>query len=252
MVASSFPRTREDNVVIDPIADAILSVDLLRTFMSGGGLAVGDADAIVLPGINALHLFAIDRRVAIRDVHCRGHISLASSFVGISKFECLTYEEVRKWTKTSHKIAAHALFSLRELKAYLRTVEFQVLWPDHAIEGTPESRVVPEIEQISTWVWNKGNRPHRDSYSAFKDNGGDSTRLDLQLRCRHVKRVFVWGLAFDYCVGFTAIDAASLGFEVFVITDLCRSVSTDSEKQMVDRLMATPNVHLIHSTQMAA
>lgn len=247
-----FPtRTRDDIIVVDPVTFAVIAVDFQRTFMMGGGLGVSGGHELTIPGLRLIRKFARNRRISTQDLHPFGHISLASSYVGLQPFHSLSMGEVEDWTAESHRIAPHALFTLDELKDYLRLVVEQVLWPDHAIEGEEETRVVPEILWESTKVWTKGDRPHRDSYSAFKENGGDSTRLGPYLACRGVRRNVLWGIAYDVCLGFSALDSAEEGFETYVVTDLCPAITQDGADAMTERLTRA-GVHLVTSDQIRA
>lgn len=251
----SFWRTVEGPIIPDPVTWAVLAVDVMKTFMTAvhPELAVQGGHEIVIPGLRLNGKFAPDRRYALRDIHPLGHISLASSYVGYDTFYKLRYREVKHWTEDNHRIAPHALFSLKELKRYLRKTKgrFQILWPDHAIEGTEESRVETVIDLESTITWYKGNRPHSDSNSGFEENDGRSTGLDLQLRCRKVKVVVVWGLAGDVCAGLTALHARQRGFEVYFVMDLSPCINDEGRDAMYALLKAA-GVHLITSDQIRA
>ena len=245
-------RTVEGPVFILPTW-AVLSVDVMRAFMTGGGLGIQGGHEIVLPGQKMIRLFSRKLRIALRDIHPWGHISLASSYIGYSPFYKLTYREVKTWTEEDNRIAPHALFSLTELKRYLKKVKgrYQILWPDHAIEGTDESFVVGEIERESAYTWNKGHRPHSDSNSGFIENDGASTRLDLQLKCRGVTTLVVWGITGDVCAGLTALHGKKLGFDVYFVTDLSPCISEEGRDSMYEQLIAA-GVHLITSDQLRA
>jgi len=244
-------RTVEGPILINPISFAALIVDWSMTFGMGYGIGVEGAHELTLPALRTLRLFPRNRRICTRDVHPYGHISFASSFVGYSDFYDLTYDEVKDWTPDNHRIAPHALFSLDELKEYLLIVGHQILWPDHGIEGDDEARVNPYIEPECTITWNKGNRPHRDSNSAFQDNGGISTRLDEYIACRRITTLVVWGIAGDVCAGLTALHGKQRGFDVYFVTDLSPCVSAEGRDSMYEQLIAA-GVHLITSDQLRA
>lgn len=244
-------RTVEGPVRIDPVTWLALVVDWQRTFMMGGGLGVMGGHELTIPVLRLLRKFRRNRRICTRDVHPWGHISFASSYLGYEPFYGLTYEEVRGWTEENHRIARHALFTLAELKEYLAIVGTQILWTDHGQEGEDETRVDPYIEPECMITWNKGNRPHRDSYSAFEDNGGDSTRLDQHIACRRVRTIVMCGIAFDVCLGYSALHARKYGFEVYVVTDLCPAISEEGAAGMVEQLKAA-GVHLVTSDQIQA
>jgi NAD+ synthase (glutamine-hydrolysing) len=112
----------------------------------------------------------------------------------------------------------------KALKAH-RGVGFQVLWTDHAVEDTGEEKLHPtKLNKEFEYIVYKGMDGKDDSYSAFQSNAGVPTELDSQIRQRGVKRLFFFGLAEDYCVGFSAINAADLGYEVYVVLDATKPV----------------------------
>jgi nicotinamidase/pyrazinamidase len=175
--------------------DVLLAVDVQNDFCPGGALAVPDGDAVV-PAINALvRKFA--HVVLTQDWHTPGHASFASSQPGAAPFA---------------------------------TVEAdygpQVLWPDHCVQGTPGADFhagldVPHAELILR----KGFRRGIDSYSAFFENDRKTpTGLAGYLRERGLTRVVLAGLALDFCVRWSAEDAAALGFDAIVIEDACRAI----------------------------
>lgn len=243
-------RTVEGPMIPDPVTWAAISVDVMKTFMPGGGLGVNGGHEIVIPGLHMIRKFAPDRRYALRDIHAPGSISLCSSFIGYKPYDKLRYREVKHWTEQNHRMAPHCLLSLEELKKELKKLKgrFQILWPDHGIEGTDESRVESQIEMESTMTWYKGNRPHVDSNSGFQENDGKSTGLDLQLKCRHVKVLVVWGIAGDVCSGLTALHAKQRGFDVYFVMDLSPCISPEGRDGMYKQLIAA-GVQLITSDQ---
>jgi nicotinamidase/pyrazinamidase len=180
---------------IDPRTDILGVVDVQPTFMPGGALAVAGGEAII-PVINRL-LLRLDHAFATQDWHPPGHASFASGHSGRRAYE---------------------------------TVEMpygtQVLWPDHAIAGTPDAAIHHGIDQTRIEaIIRKGFRPDLDSYSAFFENDRQTTTgLEGWLRLRGFSRLFLCGLATDFCVAWTAEDAARLGFKVLVVEDACRGI----------------------------
>lgn len=175
--------------------DALIVVDVQNDFCPGGALAVADGDAVV-PVVNALaRRFA--NVVLTQDWHPAGHASFASAHPGKAPFET---------TELAYGT--------------------QVLWPDHCVQGTPGADLhpglaVPHAQLVIRKGWNAGV----DSYSAFREaDRATRTGLAGYLRERGVERVFVVGLATDYCVGWTAIDARAAGFAAVVIEDACRGI----------------------------
>jgi nicotinamidase/pyrazinamidase len=179
----------------DSGTDILGVVDVQPTFMPGGELPVADGDAIV-PVINRL-LGRFDHAFATQDWHPADHASFAS---------------------------AH-----RDRRPY-DTIEMpygdQVLWPDHAIAGSPTAAIHSAIDQTRIEaIIRKGFRPTLDSYSAFFENDRQTpTGLEAWLRQRGFARLFLCGLATDFCVAWSAEDAARLGFSVTVIEDACRGI----------------------------
>jgi len=176
---------------IDPSTDILGLVDIQPTFMPGGELAVEGGDAVV-PAIN--HLLArFNHAFATQDWHPPGHASFASAHPGRQPYE---------------------------------TIDGQVLWPDHAVAGTSTAAIHPAIDQSRIEVVvRKGFRPTLDSYSAFFENDRRTpTGLEGWLRQRGFTRLFLCGLATDFCVAWSAEDAIRLNFEVFVIEDACRGI----------------------------
>lgn len=174
---------------------ALLVIDVQVDFCPGGALAVAGGDEIV-PGINALMREA-EAVVLTQDWHPAGHSSFASSHPDRGPYE--TYE------------ASYGM---------------QVLWPDHCVIGSPGAALHPDLEtDRADMVIRKGFRPAIDSYSAFFENDQVTpTGLEGYLRTRGIEAVTLVGLATDFCVSYSALDAARLGFEVEVREDLCRAI----------------------------
>ena len=178
--------------------DILLVVDVQNDFCPGGNLPVPDGDAVV-PVINALARRF--RNVALtQDWHPEGHQSFASSHSGKKPYETI---EV----------------------AYGP----QILWPDHCVQGSPGAEFHDDLDiPHAALVIRKGFRPQIDSYSAFYENDRRTpTGLGGYLRERGLKRVFVAGLALDFCVRYSAEDAKREGFDVVVIEDACRGIDVD-------------------------
>ena len=177
---------------------ALLLIDIQNDFLPGGRLAVPAGDEII-PLVNALQP-RFDLVVATQDWHPAGHQSFASSHAGRAQFE---------------QIDLHGLP--------------QVLWPDHCTQASDGAALAPALqtERIEA-LFRKGMNPEIDSYSAFFDNGHrKSTGLADYLRGRGVTEVVVAGLAADYCVYYSALDALAAGFATTVITDATRAISAE-------------------------
>jgi nicotinamidase/pyrazinamidase len=196
--------------------DALLVIDMQLDFLPGGTLAVKDGDAI-LPGINALAA-RFDHVILTQDWHPRGHISFASTH-GRQPFT----DTVR---------AAYGT---------------QTLWPDHCIQGTPGAQLHPDLDiPHAELILRKGFRRDIDSYSAFTENDGVTpTGLAGYLRERGLTRLFFTGLAYDFCVGFSALAAARLGFESLVVEDLSRAVALPGTVDKTNSAFTTANIQRI-------
>jgi len=175
--------------------DVLLVIDVQNCFTPGGSLAVKDGDAIV-PLINKL-AGGFEHVVLTQDWHTPGHVSFASSHPGKKPFET-----------TSLPYGT------------------QVLWPDHCVQGTDGANLHPALKiPHAELVIRKGYRKDVDSYSAFMEADGKTpTGLAGYLRERGLSRCYFVGLATDFCVGWSALDARKAGFEAAVIEDACRGI----------------------------
>lgn len=181
--------------------NALIVVDVQRDFLPGGSLAVPDGDKVI-PVINEL-LSKFDLIIFTQDWHPENHKSFASQHEGKQVFDTI-----------------------------MLNGQSQVLWPDHCVQYTPGAEITPDIKlgkcKKDFYVFKKGMGPEVDSYSAFYDNGrANSTELSEFLTAWGVTNVYVVGLALDYCVAYTAIDAALEGFKTCVIEDATKAISPD-------------------------
>lgn len=199
--------------------DALLVIDMQNDFMPGGALAVAGGHEIV-PGINALAA-RFDHVILTQDWHPGGHISFAST------------HGKQPFTQT--------------IEASYGT---QHLWPDHSVQGTPGADLHPDLHiPHAELILRKGFRRHIDSYSAFFENDGTTpTGLAGYLRERNLTRLFFVGLAYDFCVGFSAIAAAQLGFRSTVLEDLTRAVDLPGSVDRTRHDFAAHGVLQRHST----
>jgi nicotinamidase/pyrazinamidase len=113
----------------------------------------------------------------------------------------------------------------------------QVLWPPHCVQGTENARVLVD-NNLFLAIVKKGTDPQYDSYSGFKDDGGAKTEMDQILKRNGIKNVVVYGIATDYCVKATAMDAADAGYKVIVIEGLCKGVAPESSAQALKEMEA--------------
>ena len=198
---------------------ALIVVDVQNCFVTGGTLPVAKGEEVV-PLINRISK-AFHNVVITQDWHTPGHASFASSHAGKKPFET---------TKLSYGT--------------------QVLWPEHCVQGTADAALhkdlnIPHAQLIVRKGWHKD----MDSYSAF-DEADHKTTIGLAgyLKARGIKRVFVTGLATDFCVAWTAMDARRLGFETFVIEDATRGIDLNGSLAAAWKQMGAKGVKRIQST----
>jgi nicotinamidase/pyrazinamidase len=204
-------------------ASALLVIDVQNCFLPGGSLAVKDGEQVV-PVINRIAK-AFTNVVMTQDWHTAGHVSFASAHPGKKPFETVDLPYGK-----------------------------QVLWPDHCVQGTHGAALskdlsIPQAELIIR----KGFHKDVDSYSAFTEaDGKTTTGLAAYLNARQVKKLFVAGLATDFCVAWTALDARKAGFETYVVEDACRGIDTQGSMAKAWADMAKAGVKRIQSGEIAA
>ncbi len=193
--------------------DVLLVVDVQRDFLPGGPLAVPDGDAVVAP-INRLGTL-FDHVLLTQDWHPTDHVSFAANHPGRAPFERIDLPYGP-----------------------------QVLWPMHCVQGSDGAGFAPGLDlPHAELVIRKGFRPAVDSYSAFTEaDGRTPTGLAGYLRERGLRRLFLVGLATDFCVGWSAMGAASAGFEAHVIEDACRAIDMGGSLDQAWRAMGGAKV----------
>ncbi|WP_071675543.1 bifunctional nicotinamidase/pyrazinamidase [Nioella nitratireducens] len=194
---------------------ALIVIDVQNDFCPGGALAVPEGDVIV-PGINAL-MPEVDAVVLTQDWHPAGHSSFASRHSGQDPY---------------------ALIEM--------PYGPQVLWPDHCVQGSNGAAFHADLDvDRADLIIRKGFQPAIDSYSAFFENDRTTpTGLEGYLRTRGIDRLTMVGLATDFCVNFSAVDAARLGFQITVRQDLCRAIDLDGSLAAAIEGMAMAGVAL--------
>ncbi|MBA3325345.1 MAG: bifunctional nicotinamidase/pyrazinamidase [Rhodobacteraceae bacterium] len=204
-------------------AAALIVIDVQNDFCPGGALAVAGGDAVV-PLINRVaRRFAT--RVFTQDWHPAEHRSFAGAHPGA------------------------AAFSTTEMPYGV-----QVLWPEHCVQGTPGAAFHPDLDtDAANLILRKGFRPHIDSYSAFFENDrATPTGLAGYLRERGASEVWLAGLATDFCVHYSALDAARLGFGVTLIEDACREIDLDGSHAAAIEAMAGVGVAFARAADLDA
>jgi nicotinamidase/pyrazinamidase len=202
---------------------ALIVIDVQNDFCPGGALAVQDGDAVVA-AINAvLPLFGV--RVLTQDWHPPGHLSFASSHEGATPF------------------------SMTEMP-----YGPQVLWPEHCVQGSEGAAFHAGLEvDRADLIVRKGFRREIDSYSAlFENDRKTATGLEGYLRDRGVSQVFMAGLATDFCVAYSALDAVGAGFSVTVLADACRAIDLEGSLEAAMTEMREAGVAFAATTDVAA
>ncbi len=196
---------------------ALIVVDVQNGFTPGGQLAVANADQII-PNINRLADF-FDHIVLTQDWHPENHISFAKNHPGKQPFESIQLDYGP-----------------------------QVLWPEHCVQGTVDADFHPDLHLPSAQlIIRKGYHAEIDSYSAFMEaDHRTSTGLAGYLQARGIDQVFIVGIATDFCVAWSAIDACKLGFDCYVIADATRAIDLDGSLQQAWQSMLAHGVKRIY------
>ena len=196
----------------------LLVVDVQNDFCAGGALAVPDGDAVVRQ-INQM-MAQFEHVVLTQDWHPPGHSSFASGHAGNEPFDVIQmpYGE-------------------------------QTLWPDHCVQGTSGAAFHGDLStDPAQLVIRKGFRPAIDSYSAFSENDhATPTGLHGYLHEMEAKKLVIVGLAYDFCVFYSAMDASMLGFDVTVVTGACRAIDLNGSKDAATKAMLDAGIHLVES-----
>ena len=203
--------------------DALIIIDLQNDFCPGGALAVPGGDSV----IEVIHEIApkFEHVILTQDWHPAGHLSFASSHAGKRPFEQI------------------------EL-----SYGAQTLWPDHCVQGSKGAEFHPALNlPQAELILRKGFRPAIDSYSAFFENDRITpTGLTGYLRERGLTRVFLAGLAYDYCVGYSALDARQLGFSVILVRDASRPIDLNGSVARIEAEFARAGVALVDSAELSS
>src|SRR5579863_8762868 len=202
--------------------DVLLVTDVQNDFCPGGALAVADGDAVIEPIHHAVKHF--QHIILTQDWHTPDHSSFASAHAGKKPFEQieLSYGP-------------------------------QTLWPDHCVQGTRGADFHPALQLTrAELILRKGFRRTIDSYSAFFENDRTTgTGLAGYLRERGLNRVFLAGLAYDYCVGYSALDARRLGFAATLIRDASRAIDLNGSAAKMEAELLRAGVRIIESQELS-
>lgn len=202
--------------------DVLIVIDVQNDFCPGGALAVAGGDLVIEP----IHRLArrFEHVILTQDWHTPDHFSFASAHAGKKPYEQI------------------------ELSYGMQT-----LWPEHCVQGTRGAEFHPDLKLTKAeLILRKGFRREIDSYSAFFENDRTTpTGLCGYLKERELTRVFLAGLAYDYCVGYSALDARRLGFPVVILRDACRAIDLNGSVAAMEREFADAGVELMNSADLA-
>jgi nicotinamidase/pyrazinamidase len=203
-------------------SDVLIVTDVQNDFCPGGALAVADGDAVIAPIHRVAERF--EHIVLTQDWHTPDHASFASAHAGKKPFE---------ETELSYGM--------------------QTLWPDHCVQGTRGAEFHPDLQLTrAELIVRKGFHRAIDSYSAFFENDHTTaTGLGGYLRERGLTRVFLAGLAYDFCVGYSALDARKLGFGAVVLKDACRAIDLHGSAAAMDHAFEQAGVEVMNSVDLA-
>lgn len=197
----------------------LIVVDVQNGFTPGGNLAVANADEII-PKINQLAQ-KFEHIVLTQDWHPDQHISFADNHPNKKPFETIELDYGR-----------------------------QVLWPKHCVQGTHDAEFHPHLNiPTAQLIIRKGCHQNIDSYSAFMEADRKTpTGLNGYLREHQINTLYIVGIATDFCVAWTAIDAAELGFDTYVIEDACKAIDLNGSLQQAWQDMSQKGVHRIEAS----
>jgi len=222
-IECNFPVGIEDDMKMNkqPQNAVLIVVDVQNGFTPGGNLAVADADRII-PTINQL-AGCFENGVLTQDWHPDNHISFAANHFGKQPFETIELD-----------------------------YGLQVLWPKHCVQGTQDAEFHPDLNiPTAQLIIRKGFHAHIDSYSAFMEaDHATMTGLTSYLKERGIDTVYVVGIATDFCVAWTALDAVKQGFKTLVVEDACKGIDLNGSLEHAWQTMQRQGVVRIQSTDL--
>ena len=203
--------------------DVLIVVDIQNDFCPGGQLAVAGGDAVIEPIHRIARLF--DHIILIQDWHPANHTSFAANHPGKEPYDSIQL-----------------------------SYGAQTLWPTHCVQNTHGAEFHPRLHlPQAELILRKGFDPLIDSYSAFFENDRITpTGLSGYLRERNLTRIFLAGLAYDYCVAYSALDARRLGLSVFIVCDCCRAIDLKGSAAMMEAEFDKAGVPIIESAELVA
>ena len=200
--------------------DLLLIVDIQNDFCPGGALGVAEGD-LIIPEVNRLQQY-FEHIELTQDRLPRGHLSFASTHAGKKPHESIDLP-----------------------------YGTQVLWPDHCVQGTPGADFHPELNtDKAQLIIRKGVYTEIDSYSAFQENDRKTpTGLTGYLRDLDIRRLFICGLATDFCVTWSALDARAVGMDVVVVEDACKGIDVNGSMEAALAALRKAGVRLVSAGQ---
>lgn len=202
--------------------NALIVIDVQNDFCPGGNLAVNEGDQVV-PVINSMSS-KFYKVIATQDWHPANHLSFAKNHPGKKVYEVVDLKGIS-----------------------------QVLWPEHCVQGTEGAQFHPQLNtDCFHLILRKGTNPEIDSYSAFMENDKKTpTGLEAYLKGLGIEQIFLCGLATDYCVFYSAMDAISLKFETYVIIDACKGVDfPEGNIEKALNTMKEKGIKIINSSEL--
>ncbi len=195
---------------------ALIIIDVQNDFCPGGALEVKNGEKIIEPINSAQDKF--ETIILTQDWHPKDHSSFASN------------NSAEVYSKIEMDYGS------------------QILWPDHCIQGSIGAKFHKNLNTTnSNLILRKGCNPKIDSYSAFFENDKNTTTgLEGYLKKKEIKRLYLCGLAFDYCVFYSALDGVNLGFEVFVFQDLTKAIKLNNSEKIAKKTMIERGIKLIN------
>ncbi|XP_071100680.1 nicotinamidase-like isoform X2 [Haliotis cracherodii] len=235
---------------------ALIIIDVQDCFLENGSQPVPDGKEVIpiINSIRSAHESAFSMVVLSQDWHCSDHVSFASQHPGHKPYDVVTLQYDAE--EYFPNVAGHLCTSAHSCSQVHLNLT-QRLWPDHCIMNVTSGPTSSGIDKRLTRnpydeiVW-KGNDCQVDSYSAFNSNGGlRHTRLHRLLQRNSISEVYIVGLALDYCVYYTSVDAHNLGYKTYTVIDAARGVAVNSTKTATANLK-TKGIQVIKSSSLAA
>jgi len=230
--------------------EALLVIDVQNCFLPGGTLAVEGGEELI-PIINQLRR-EFEIVAFTRDWHCQNHVSFASMHQGLNPFDeiSLSYDDNGRLCKSPTTNISEKVCEESDIKYKVK----QQVFVDHCIMDTTDAALNSQLETKNSQdiFVNKGYNREVDSYSAFFNNGGfEKTEMEEELDKNQIGKVYVVGIALDYCVFYSAMDSQKLGYETFLVKDATRGITSEGIQYALDE-MTKAGIKIITSDALMA